>query len=356
MFDNDNKFNINYEEEDQFVAYDFSPIQFDEMQRIPNPPGGFNPNFQPPNFPGNNMPNTNFPNPNFPGNNPPSNNPPGGNINPSTLGAPPSHIPNKNQKGVQSFTNQGTSKAVSQNSIRFCLFQFTYIWERSGRAYWAYLLNVDRVSVSGLRWLGRRWVFFGVDLRRIDSFICYRNNSVNCNEDNLYRSSTESSFESNKKLYSNSAVRDSISKKLVSLDIPETKDDFIVKTIGIVDDNAIQSSIPCVKYRNTEYSINLEVTYPETIDENIKDKIIKYANESSEEITNILNSSRGNSPSINPLENFDSYTKLISKALDSFSSEFNSKLRDPEINKDLARSINYNITQCKFTDNWKTKL
>lgn len=353
MLDNDNK----------FIAYDFSQ-QFDEMKYFPKPNNEFNPNFQPPKFPNSNFPQGNFPKSNFPQGNFPNypfntgnNSFNSNNINPSTLGAPPNYIPNKNDKSVKSFNSTGTSKTVSQNSIKFCLFQFTYIWERNGRAYWAFLLNVDRSSASGLRWFGSRWVFFGVDLRSIDSFICYRNNCSedNCSENNLRSTSTDNIFKNTKKLYSNSMVRDSISKTLVSFHIPETKDDFIVKTIGTIDGINIQSSIPCVKYRNTQYSLNLEVTYPENLDKTIKDKIIKYANESSDETINILNDFRSNIDSLNPLENFDNCTRLISEALKSFSAEFNSKLRDPEISKDISRDVTYNISKCKFTDSWKSK-
>lgn len=331
---------------------------FVEMQRMPPPPG-FNPNFQPPQFPGGNFPGGNFPGGNFPGNSQQGGNNPGS-FNPAQLGAPPSHIPQKDAKGVQSFSSSGhggpQTKAVSQNSIRFCLFQFTYIWEVSGRAYWAFLLNVDRVSVSGLRWLGRRWVYFGVDLRRIDSFICYRNNCENCQENNLYRCSTETSFENKKKLYTNCEIKESVSKTLVSLDIPEVKDDFLVHPIGIINGETIESSTPCVKSRNTQYTINLEITYPDNLDKNIKDKIIEYAHEASKETATIINAVRGNDNSINPLENFNNCTKVISKILEGFSSEFNSNLRDPEIGKDVARNVSYSITQGKSTDNWKTKI
>ena len=359
MYDNDsdiileNKIENNLEEgqKENFEEYEVPFIPIEEMNRIQQHPGGFNPNFQPPNFPGNNFPGVNNPGGNFPGGNNPS-----GNINPSQLGAPPNHIPNKNDKGVKFFNASDINKAVSQNSIRFCLFQFTFIWERNGRSYWTYLLNVDRVSVSGLRWFNRRWVFFGLDLRRIDSFICYRTNCENCLEDDLYRSSKENSFKNKKKLYTNSEIRESLSKTLASLDIPETKEDFIVKTVGVVDGNQIQSSIPCIKARNTNYTINLEIIYPENLDENIKDKIIEYANESANETTTIINSSRSIDDSLNPLETFDNYTKLISKALTSFSSEFNSKLRNPEIDKDVARSVTYSINHCKVTDDWKTKI
>ncbi|HHD2751811.1 TPA: hypothetical protein ACOTG0_000567 [Clostridium perfringens] len=95
---------------------------------------------------------------------------------PSPMGPPPSHIPSKKDTGVQHATfsgGGGATKAVSPGSIRGCLFRFTYIWQNNGRNYWAYLTRVDRKSVSGWRWSGFRWVFFGVDLRRIDSFVCF---------------------------------------------------------------------------------------------------------------------------------------------------------------------------------------
>ena len=92
---------------------------------------------------------------------------------------PPSYIPSKNDKNVKYVTTQTTTtsgvatpKSVSPGSINFCLFKFTYIWQTNGRAYWAYLLRVDRQSISGFRWAGWRWVYFGVDLRRIEAFVC----------------------------------------------------------------------------------------------------------------------------------------------------------------------------------------
>lgn len=91
------------------------------------------------------------------------------------LGSPPQHIPSKNNPEVQHFQSSGAAtKAVSPNSIRMCLFKFTYIWETNGNNYWAFPFEVDRRTVTGLRWFRGRWHFFGVDLRRIDSFVCYR--------------------------------------------------------------------------------------------------------------------------------------------------------------------------------------
>jgi len=62
---------------------------------------------------------------------------------------------------------------VSPGSIRPCRFQFVFIWPTFGNPFWAWLINVDRRSIAGFRWNGRRWVYFGMDLRRIAMFECF---------------------------------------------------------------------------------------------------------------------------------------------------------------------------------------
>ncbi|NTZ20028.1 hypothetical protein EXW96_21470, partial [Paenibacillus sp. JMULE4] len=68
--------------------------------------------------------------------------------------------------------------AVDPGGIRNCLFQFVYIWQTNGDQYWIYLTFVGRNSIAGFRWFGRgnfgHWVYFGLDLRRIESFFCHR--------------------------------------------------------------------------------------------------------------------------------------------------------------------------------------
>ncbi|XMB87169.1 transporter [Mycoplasmatota bacterium WC44] len=86
---------------------------------------------------------------------------------PSSGGAPtsppPSIVP---QQGPE-------LKAVDPGSIRGCLFRYTYVWPRFGFPYWFYPTYVGRKSVSGYRWNGYRWLYFGTDLRGINSFSCY---------------------------------------------------------------------------------------------------------------------------------------------------------------------------------------
>ena len=62
--------------------------------------------------------------------------------------------------------------AVDPGSIRRCLFRFTYLWLRNRQQFWYYPVFVGRQSISGFRWNGFMWVFFGVSLRQIESFTC----------------------------------------------------------------------------------------------------------------------------------------------------------------------------------------
>ena len=62
--------------------------------------------------------------------------------------------------------------AIDPGQINFCLFKFTYIWQTNGMSYWAYLVRAGRNSIAGFRWRRGRWVYFGLDLRNIDSFYC----------------------------------------------------------------------------------------------------------------------------------------------------------------------------------------
>ncbi|WP_100012329.1 hypothetical protein [Lentibacillus sediminis] len=91
--------------------------------------------------------------------------PPGGG---QTGGGPPTAPPpafTPQQPQFQTF-------AVDPGAIRGCLFRFTYIWLR-GDSFWFFPTFVGRNSIAGFRWRGFRWVYFGVDLNRVESFQCY---------------------------------------------------------------------------------------------------------------------------------------------------------------------------------------
>ncbi|SFL65278.1 hypothetical protein SAMN03159341_10876 [Paenibacillus sp. 1_12] len=82
---------------------------------------------------------------------------------------PPSFIPQQ-QSGVSAL-------AVDPGSIRRCVNRYVYIWQRNGDAYWMFLTHVGRNSISGFRWYGIGpagfWLFFGIDLQRIEQFNCF---------------------------------------------------------------------------------------------------------------------------------------------------------------------------------------
>lgn len=168
----------NEEEEEEFVSvgeyevdipYTYAPLYIDDTEIeatrsfFPSPNKPFNPPNKP-NKPNNppGPPMYQYPQP--PNMFPP---PPAANIPPQ---APPPFIPSKTGLGVQ---KNFAIANVSPKSIIPCRFKFTYIWQRNGRSYWAFITNVDRYSISGWRFMFFRWVYFGLDLKRIDSFICY---------------------------------------------------------------------------------------------------------------------------------------------------------------------------------------
>lgn len=325
-----------YDDDIKFENFEFSSIPYESLQR------------QRPPF---------FPTPGD-GNIPPiGDNFPGGGFNPPGLpkSPPPNFIPSKSDSGVQSFSSSGggVSKAVSPTSIRFCLFKHTYIWERNGRSYWAFLLNVDRRTVSGFRWLGRNWAYFGVNLRRIDSFVCYRASTEDdCNNCKILKQD-DISLQSSKKEYSLNETRDIYTQTLASIDIPEVKEDFITQTVGYVDDDKVQSEVPCVKARSIGYRITLEVAYPSNYDKILKNKINEYANEASNDAYRIISFTRSNDGYSNPLEIFNSSLGSIPEALRTFSNSFNAKLKLLDSSTVNLRDITYSIKQEKIHNNWK---
>lgn len=84
--------------------------------------------------------------------------------------APPSFVPNpKSSKSAPG----ANVKSVSPNSIRPCTFQNIYLWLTNGNQFWAWLTGVDNRTAYGFKWVGNRWVYFGVDLNKIDEFECF---------------------------------------------------------------------------------------------------------------------------------------------------------------------------------------
>lgn len=136
------------------------------------PGQGQGPGFQPPPFGPGNQPPFGPGGPGGPGFGPGGQGGPGGAFPP---GPPPAMTPNfaQTQGFGGGFGGGFGVKAVDPGSIRRCLYRFVFIRLNNGRQFWAWLTFVGRTSVAGYRWNGRRWVYFGIDLRRIDEFICF---------------------------------------------------------------------------------------------------------------------------------------------------------------------------------------
>lgn len=89
---------------------------------------------------------------------------PGGRPNQSEPpGRPPSYTPEMSPE----------LRAVDPGAIRRCRYKYTYLWLKNRQEFWSYITYVGRKSISGYRWIGYRWVYFGTDLKNIESFVCY---------------------------------------------------------------------------------------------------------------------------------------------------------------------------------------
>ena len=97
----------------------------------------------------------------------------------TTIGYPPNDIPEVPIKeneyealGNAESNSELSPMAIDPGAIRPCKYRYVYIWLTNGTSFWAWLTYVGKKSVSGFKWTGDKWVYFGTDLRRIDSFIC----------------------------------------------------------------------------------------------------------------------------------------------------------------------------------------
>lgn len=79
---------------------------------------------------------------------------------------PPSYTPKLSDVAAPSLT------AVEFGSISPCIFRFTYLWLKNGKAFWSYLVFIGRTSISGWSFIGGQWVYFAIDLKEIKNFIC----------------------------------------------------------------------------------------------------------------------------------------------------------------------------------------
>lgn len=83
---------------------------------------------------------------------------------------PPNFIPLKSQ----SYSLQMTGLGIDDRALRLCMFRHIYIWFRDGIEFWAWLTFIGGGHTLGWRWSGSSWIYFEIDLRKIESYICYQ--------------------------------------------------------------------------------------------------------------------------------------------------------------------------------------
>lgn len=54
-----------------------------------------------------------------------------------------------------------------------CLHSYTYVWPINGSPFWFYPTRIEYGEVSGYRWTGRNWTFYGFDPQLVDAVSCY---------------------------------------------------------------------------------------------------------------------------------------------------------------------------------------
>jgi len=99
----------------------------------------------------------------FPGHGGPAPTFPGGQSASAPQTPPPNFTPTQ---------SQFQTKAIDPGAIHGCLYRFTYIWLRRD-AFWFFPVFIGRNSMAGFRWSRNRWVYFGIDLNKVQSFQCY---------------------------------------------------------------------------------------------------------------------------------------------------------------------------------------
>lgn len=104
--------------------------------------------------------------PGFPGQSQGQNPAGGPALNPNQLPPPPANPP------AAAAASGPSLKAVDSGAIRGCLNRYTYIRLEGREQFWMYPTFVGRKSVSGYRWYGFMWLYYGVDLTQIKSFQC----------------------------------------------------------------------------------------------------------------------------------------------------------------------------------------
>ena len=53
-----------------------------------------------------------------------------------------------------------------------CQYSYTYVWPKHGKSFWFYPTSIGYGEISGYKWTGRKWTFYGFDSESIDEVAC----------------------------------------------------------------------------------------------------------------------------------------------------------------------------------------
>ncbi|MBC2581728.1 hypothetical protein HGI79_15790 [Clostridium sp. DJ247] len=62
---------------------------------------------------------------------------------------------------------------INADSLKTCMHKLIYIWFRDGINFWAWISFIGGGHAAGWRWNSQNWIKFEIDLRKVDTFICY---------------------------------------------------------------------------------------------------------------------------------------------------------------------------------------
>lgn len=81
---------------------------------------------------------------------------------------PPQYKPQKSQAA----TGTGYAFMVDPVVVQYCLNNYTYVWLKDGSEFWYYPFTLGQNSIGGYLWDGTRWIYYGLDLNKIDTVSC----------------------------------------------------------------------------------------------------------------------------------------------------------------------------------------
>ena len=94
-------------------------------------------------------------------------------FNPAPPGQRRGETPNSPPPSFSPVEPRISQFALDAGSVMPCRFRFAYIWPRRGQPFWAWITFVGRRSFAGFKWVGRRWVYFAMDLRDVRNIQCF---------------------------------------------------------------------------------------------------------------------------------------------------------------------------------------